>query len=116
MLLKVAISTGETLSFELPAEIGLWDAKQGDLRFQRSIRSMSLVHAGRQHVLPAPAAFRRVTYMAESKVKENGTPASSRVGVVVDDVTAWLTVYHRDSPPMCRFDLRHTGRLVWQSR
>lgn len=113
MQLKVALATGTTLTFALPDEIGAWQAKQADPAFQRSIRSLGLLHCGHSHALPAPVSFGRVTYMAEVLANGNGKPASSRIGYVADDVMAWLTVYFKGSPPLARYDLRKTGKLRW---
>jgi hypothetical protein len=112
--LKVALSTGSTLTFDLPAGLGAWSQQQADPAFQRNIRSLAILYEGASHVLPAPVAFRRVLYMAEVRLNENGAPASSRVGYAADGVLCWMTVYAKRLPPMVRFDVRQTGRMVWR--
>lgn len=114
MQLKVNTKSGETLTFELPEEMGGWQALEVDETFQAQIRGLGLIHAGAFHALPAPSAFRQVRYMVEAKQGNGTAPVAFRVGYTADEITAWLTVFTKGQPPLCRFDLRRTGRLVWK--
>ena len=114
MQLKVSTKSGETMTFSLPHELGYWRTLEDSADFQAGIRGMGLVHAGSFHALPLPVAFRRVRYMVEARQTGAAEPTAFRVGYTADEITAWLTVYVRGNPPLCRFDLRRTGRMVWR--
>jgi len=103
----------------LPSQLDEWERLRPDPAFQAGIRGLQLAVDGRTYALPAPRAFRRVSYNVEIEPgrepgpDRNVPPAAIRATCQADDVMATLLVYLGGDPAMVRFDIRRTGRLRW---
>ena len=111
--LRVALKSGETLGFTLPAELDQWRSRAEDPRFQRLITGLTVIVGSTSHVLAVPVGFHSVRAVVEVGHDASGTPASIRVAQTADEVTSSITVYLKQMPPLVRVDLRRTGRLRW---
>lgn len=114
----ISQSSGTTLVLGLPSQYDEWERLRHDPAFQAGIRGLQLAVDGRTYALPAPRAFRRVSYHVEIEPGldpgdvPNVPPAAIRATCQADDISASLLVY-LGATPMVRFDIRRTGRLRW---
>ena len=115
-MLKVHLSDGRTLSFELGDEGQRqeWDRLSASSAFQESIRGVALLHNRTLHTLPLPKQFRSLRFSAGllvSKGGEVGKVTGERVVCQADAVRVSITAYYTQTPKMVRVDVMKTG---WQ--
>ena len=111
MLLKVSLSDGQTLTFNLLTEGEVWAERESDPAFQASVRGLTLIHNGVLHSLPHPR-FGRTQFRAEV-VSDGDKAVAARAGYIADDVMVWMTIYFNGSPPMVRMDVKRVGKPRW---
>lgn len=119
-MLRVNLSSGETLAYDLETEDGAqrWEEAQKRADFQASIRGIQIAIRSddREQVVflcPRPSGrFRAVTWRAEL-VWKNGRVVREVVHCYADKVEVILNVYRRSRPPhQCTVDLKRPGRRV----
>ena len=115
-MLKVHISNGQTLSFDLrdDAQRAEWEQSCATDAFQQSITGVALLHNKTLHVLPLPKQFKKRHFTA-GLLKTEGSDGERVLGEQVtcqaDNVRMCITAYYTRTPKMVRFDVIRTG---WQ--
>jgi len=118
-MLRVNLSTGETLAFDLEDEASArkWEEAQGRHSFQSKIRAVSieLRAEGREPVVfacPRPSGrFRSVTWSADL-VYKGGRVVREVVHCYADKAEITLNVYRSRRPSWCTVVLSLPGRRV----
>lgn len=118
-MLRVNLSTGETLSFDLEDEdeARAWEESQARHGFQSRVTAITveLREEGREpvaFVCPRPSGrFRSVTWSAEL-VRKRGVVVREVVHCYADKAQVTLNVYRMRRPAWCTVSLNLPGRRV----
>ena len=120
-MLRVNLSTSETLAFDLEVEDDArrWEEAQARPDFQARIRGIRIAirPEGKDMVVfacPRPSGrFRIVTWMVELIRDGKGRVVREVVHCYADKVQITMNVYRRRRPPhQCTVDLKRPGRRV----
>ena len=116
MRLIVNIATGETLTLQLPNELGEWQRRASEPGFQDRIRGVGVVRDEEYVVLPAPKLFHGLVWDLKQVVNEEGALQSVAISCMADDVMISIVVYSVNKPTMTKFDVRRIGKRRWKPR
>ena len=122
-MLKVNMSDGRTLSFELnnSSEFKEWKKFISNDENQKKIRGVGIVYNTQWHALPIPRKFKYVRYDADLIINDNAkTPEKKLVGerviCFIDDIKLSLLVYYGNRPKMSRIDAIKIGRARYLAK
>lgn len=118
-MLKVHISDGRTLSFELgdEAQREEWEKLSASSAFQESIRGVALLHNRTLNTLPLPKQFRTRRFSAgliSAREKDGERVLGERVVCQADTVRVSITAYYTRTPKMVRVDVVRSGWMRYE--
>jgi len=114
MRLIVNLATGETLTIQLPNELGEWQRRASDPSFQGQIRGVGIIRGGEYITLPVPKLFAKMTWDLEQVVDSHNVLQSASVVCWADDLMIKATTYNQSTPAMTRLDVRRMGKRRWK--
>jgi len=116
-MLKVNMSNGKTLSFDLknPDEYTKWKDFVLDEEQQKNIRGVGIVYNTQWYALPIPRKFKYIRYDADLIINDKAKTTDKklvgeRVTCLIDDIKLSLLVYYGNRPKMARIDAIKIGK------